>query len=336
MARADLLVDLVKYAVTGNKTMIKKVTEAIIAEERNKQHAILADKLENELRKTPLPNDNFQRENILQNTGRSLSFDYRAENLISELTPVKKIADLVLPPDVSIIIDQFIQEQFRVDLLRSYGLEQRNKILLIGPPGNGKTSLAEALAEALIIPLFVVKYDSIIGAYLGETASRLRNLMDYASTRKCILFFDEFETLGKERGDTHETGEIKRVVSSLLLQIDNLPSHVIVIGATNHPELLDRAAWRRFQIKMTLPPPTRVNITTWLDRFQHKHKIRFEYASETIAKKMIGTNYAELEEFGLSVLRQYVLSLPNSNMKEIVSAELKNRTNIVIDSESQK
>ena len=90
MARADLLVDLVKYAVTGNKTMIKKVTEAIIAEERNKQHAILADKLENELRKTPLPNDNFQRENILQNTGRSLSFDYRAENLISELTPVKK------------------------------------------------------------------------------------------------------------------------------------------------------------------------------------------------------------------------------------------------------
>lgn len=243
---------------------------------------------------------------------------------------------MVLPPDVSIIIDQFIQEQFRVDLLRSYGLEPRNKILLIGPPGNGKTSLAEALAEALIIPLFVVKYDSIIGTYLGETASRLRKLMDYASTRKCILFFDEFETLGKERGDTHETGEIKRVVSSLLLQIDNLPSHVIVIGATNHPELLDRAAWRRFQIKMTLPPPTRVNITTWLDKFQHKHKIRFEYASETIAKKMIGTNYAELEEFGLSVLRQYVLSLPNSNMKEIVSAELKNRTNIVIDSESQK
>lgn len=77
--------------------------------------------------------------------------------------------------------------------------------------------------------------------------------MDYVSTRKCVLFFDEFETLGKERGDTHETGEIKRVVSSLLLQIDNLPSHVIVIGATNHPELLDRAVWRRFQIKISLP-----------------------------------------------------------------------------------
>ena len=238
--------------------------------------------------------------------------------------------------DVISISEQFIKEQYRVDLLRSYALEPRNKILLIGPPGNGKTSLAEALAESLMLPLYLVKYDSLIGAYLGETASRLRKLMDYVSSRKCVLFFDEFETLGKERGDTHETGEIKRVVSSLLLQIDNLPSHVIVIGATNHPELLDRAVWRRFQIKITLPPPTRVNIVTWLDKFQHKHKIRFEYASETIAKKMIGINYAELEEFGLSVLRQYVLSLPDSNMKAIVSAELKNKTNVVIDSELQK
>lgn len=331
MARADLLIDLVKYAITGNKSMIKKVTEAIIAEERNKQHTILADKLENELHKAPVVENNQNTSPFINNSKSSL--DYRAENLITEVSPVKKLADLVLPTDVINISEQFIKEQYRVDLLRSYALEPRNKILLIGPPGNGKTSLAEALAESLMLPLYLVKYDSLIGAYLGETASRLRKLMDYVSSRKCILFFDEFETLGKERGDIHETGEIKRVVSSLLLQIDNLPSHVIVIGATNHPELLDRAVWRRFQIKMTLPLPTRINIVLWLDKFQHKHKIRFEYASETIAKKMMGINYAELEEFGLSVLRQYVLSLPDSNMKAIVSAELKSRTNIVIESE---
>ena len=90
-----------------------------------------------------------------------------------------------------------------------------------------------------MVPLLVVRYESIVGTYLGETAVRIRKLFEYAATRKCVLFFDEFETLGKERGDTHETGEIKRVVSSLLLQIDNLPSHVVVIGATNHAELLD-------------------------------------------------------------------------------------------------
>ena len=235
-----------------------------------------------------------------------------------------------MPHDILYNCQQFIQEQFRADILRSYGLEPRNRILLIGAPGNGKTSLAEAIAESLMVPLYIVKYDSIIGAYLGETALRLRKLIDFVSTKKCVLFFDEFETIGKERGDTHETGEIKRVVSSLLLQIDNLPSYVTVIGATNHPELLDRAVWRRFQLRMFLPMPTRANIALWIEQFQQIHKVKFGYASETIAKKLIGSNYAEIEEFGLSVLRKYVLSLPDSDLKKIVTEELKNRNNITI------
>ncbi len=333
MARADLLIDLVKYAQGNNKPMIRKVVEAIIAEERNKQHTILADKLQNELQKASF-SENCQ-SNASTNSNKPL-LDYRAENLVTEIMPIKKISDLILPADVLKISEQFIQEQFRVDLLRSYGIEPRNKILLIGPPGNGKTTLAEAYAEALMLPLFVVKYDSLIGSYLGETASRLRKVIEYVSTRKCILFFDEFDTIGKERGDTHETGEIKRVVSSLLLQIDNLPNHVIVVAATNHPELLDRAVWRRFQIKMNLPLPTRVNIINWLEMFQKRHKIRFEYAGDTIAKKIIGINYAELEEFGLSVLRQYILSLPDANIKEIVNYEIKTIANRLLENNSSK
>ena len=84
-----------------------------------------------------------------------------------------------------------------------------------GPPGNGKTSFAEAIAEALVLPFFVVRYDALIGSYLGETNARLRTLFDYVRTRPSVLFFDEFDAIGKERGDTHETGEIKRVVSFL-------------------------------------------------------------------------------------------------------------------------
>jgi SpoVK/Ycf46/Vps4 family AAA+-type ATPase len=320
MARADLLIDLIKYAVTGNKPMIRKVAEAIIAEERSKQHTILADKLEAELNKNTLdstPPSNGSSSNRIQ-------LDSRAENLITEVTPQRKMDTLILPKDVIQICEQYIQEQYRVDLLRSYGLEPRNRLLLIGAPGNGKTSLAEAIAESLMVPLFVVKYDSIIGAYLGETALRLRKLIDFASNRKCVLFFDEFETLGKERGDTHETGEIKRVVSSLLLQIDDLPSHVTIIGATNHPELLDRAVWQRFQIRINLPMPTRASLSLWLEKFQQRHNIKFGSAAETIAKKLLGANYSEVEEFGLSVLRRHVLSIPDSNIKEIVADELKN------------
>ncbi len=329
MARADLLLNLIKYALSGNKPMVRKIAEAIIAEERSKNHTILADKLEAELIRNT--SDFTQPSN---NGINRVQNDFRAENLITEIHPQRRVDSLILPKDVVLLCEQYIQEQYRVDLLRSYGLEPRNRILLIGAPGNGKTSLAEAIAESLMMPLYVVKYDSIIGSYLGETASRLRKLIDFASSRKCVLFFDEFETLGKERGDIHETGEIKRVVSSLLLQIDDLPSHVTIIGATNHPELLDRAVWRRFQIRINLPMPTRANISLWLEKFQQKHNVNFEFASETVAKKLLGSNYSEIEEFGLSILRRHILSLPNANMKEIVSDELKNWNNRTMKIES--
>lgn len=222
MARADLLIRLVQSGVRGDKVNFRKIVEAIIAEERTKQHKVLAEKLEEFLNATPV-------ERPVTNGGASM-LDQRMGNLFHEVMPQRKLSDLILPGEVQQICQSLIQEQHRTDLLRSYNLEPRNRVLLIGPPGNGKTSLAEAIAEALMVPLLIVRYESVVGTYLGETAVRLKKLFEYASTRKCVLFFDEFETLGKERGDLHETGEIKRVVSSLLMQIDNLPSHVMVIG----------------------------------------------------------------------------------------------------------
>ena len=118
----------------------------------------------------------------------------------------------MLPENVHQSCRALIEEQMRTDLLRSYGLEPRNKILLIGPPGNGKTSVAEGIAEALMVPLLTVKYESIIGAYLGETASRLSKLFEYAKTRQCVLFFDEFDTIGKSAEIS-----MKREKSSVLL-----------------------------------------------------------------------------------------------------------------------
>ena len=143
---------------------------------------------------------------------------------------------------------ELMEEHHRAELLRSYGLRPRNRVLLAGTPGNGKTSLAEALDHG------------VDGAFHRGSIRRPQSQViwgrrrpgsgDYSSyvrTRGCVLFFDEFDTIGKERGDEHETGEIKRVVSSLLLQVDDLPSHVVVVTATNHPELLDRAVWRSFK-----------------------------------------------------------------------------------------
>ena len=260
MARADLLIRLVQSGIRNDKTTFRKVVESIIAEERGKQHKVLAEQLSGLLSVAPFEQP--------VSSGNGTFTEPRHCNLFYEITPQKKFSDLVLPSETLKICQDLIQEQHRADLLRSYNLEPRNRVLLIGPPGNGKTSLAETIAEALLVPLLVVRYESIVGSYLGDTAGRLKKLFDHAATQKCVLFFDEFETLGKERGDPHETGEIKRVVSSLLLQIDNLPSHVMVIGATNHGELLDRAVWRRFQIRMNLPLPTQSALTEWFEKFQ--------------------------------------------------------------------
>jgi SpoVK/Ycf46/Vps4 family AAA+-type ATPase len=307
MARSDLLVNLVRASKRGDRLLLKKTVEAIVAEERAKQHNVLADKLEKEIRQSDV-----------QNNGPTVSYD-RMTNLIFEMSPERQMDDLILPEVVKKGCADLVEEHHRRDLLRSYNLKPRNRVLLEGPPGNGKTSLAEALASALMVPIFVVRYEGVIGTYLGETAVRLKRVFDYVSSRNCILFFDEFDTLGKERGDVHETGEIKRVVSSLLLQIDALPSHVVVITATNHAELLDRAVWRRFQIQFSLPPPSRSQATKWFERFAKKSELDFGYAPGALADKLTGCNYSELEDFCVTILRRYVMSLPEANIKKITT-----------------
>lgn len=315
MARADLLYDLIKYGLVNDNPNFRKVAEAICAEERAKQHGVLANKIEELLK---IQNRPIMRDPLLP----TIRNGNGEQTLFIEKIPAKKLEQLLLPKSVVESCRDLIEEQSRADLLRSHGLEPRNKILLVGPPGNGKTSLAEAIAEALMLPLFTVKYESIVGAYLGETATRLGKLFDYAKTRQCVLFFDEFETLGKERGDTHETGEIKRVVSSLLLQIDALPSYTIVIAATNHDALLDRAAWRRFQLRLSLPKPSRRDLEMWFKHFESRVGFDFGLEPSTLAKKLLGKSFAEAEEFALSVYRKYILRIPNGNVKEITQNEL--------------
>lgn len=331
MARADLLCELIKYGLIGDNSSFRKAAEAICAEERAKQHTVLANKIEELLRvsKRPVSNDTVSTPMI----GRNIPNE---QNLLLEKIPQKRLDHLILPDIVRLSCQELINEQSRSELLQSYGVEPRNKLLLIGPPGNGKTSLAEAIAEALMVPLLTVRYESIIGSYLGETASRLSKLFEYAKTRQCVLFFDEFETLGKERGDVHETGEIKRVVSSLLLQIDSLPSYVVAIAATNHEALLDKAAWRRFQIRLEVPKPTRSNLEAFYCLFGKEHGFDFGMQPSTLAKRTLGTSYSEAEEFALSVYRQYILEMPNVAQKDITERAIRSWQAQAMDIEEGK
>jgi SpoVK/Ycf46/Vps4 family AAA+-type ATPase len=314
MARSDLLISLVKAGTSGDQALFRKVVESVIAEERAKKHEVLAGRLADELTRNGVPRP--QPRPAISNNGT-------ADDLCVELTPSRTVEDLVLPEIVRTASQELIEEHHRAELLRSYGLRPRNSVLLAGAPGNGKTSLAEALAHGLMVPFIVARYDGLIASYLGETATRLRRLFDYVRTRGCVLFFDEFDTIGKERGDEHETGEIKRVVSSLLLQVDDLPTHVVVVAATNHPELLDRAVWRRFQLRLELPKPTREQTKEFFEKVAGRIDIPLGYTARTLADKLHGVSYSELEDLVTDVARRYVLSLPNADAKKIVTERLR-------------
>ena len=195
MARADLMCELIKYGLINDTINFKKAAEALCAEERAKQHMILANKIQDLL--SMEKKQAFERNSTVNVVRGGMS----ESNLFWEKIPQKRLDDLILPQSVKDICQGMIEEQLRAEVLQSYGLEPRNKMLLIGPPGNGKTSLAEAIAESLMVPLLTVRYESIVGAYLGETASKLSKLFEIVKTRKCVLFFDEFETL--EIGRAH-------------------------------------------------------------------------------------------------------------------------------------
>lgn len=313
MARADLLLNLVRAGAKGDQSSFRKAIEALIAEERAKQHHILADRLAAHLAQNGSGTSNPPIIGVRNG---------QYTDLYHEVEPRRRLQDLILPVSADSACKELIEEQNRADLLRSHGLEPRHRVLLAGPPGNGKTSLAEALATELAVSFLIVRYEGVIASYLGETAVRLAKLFEQVRSRRCVLFLDEFDVVGKERGDIHETGEIKRVVSSLLLQVDALPSYVVVVTATNHPELLDRAVWRRFQLRLQLPPPTQAQTEEWFKRFEERLGTKLVPPHGTLVKKLKGMSFSELEQFGLDVQRRYVLSLPNGDIRRIVNDRL--------------
>ena len=232
----------------------------------------------------------------------------RVAELVHAIPAERRLEDLVLAPQVVEAVEELINEFSEASLLRSHSLEPRHTVLLLGPPGNGKTSLAEALATELSLPLLSVRYDAIVDSFLGETSNRLRRLIEFATLNPCVLFFDEFEAVGKERSDAQETGEIKRVVSTLLVQMDQLPSHTLVVCATNHPELLDRAVWRRFELKLEIDKPGPQQLMEWFKKFEQTLQGPSGITPEQFADHMKGESMATVEAFILDVRRKVVLS----------------------------
>lgn len=249
--------------------------------------------------------------------------------LLRESEPTKRLSELILAKQTLADMQDLIVEIRNTPLLRSHSLEPRHTLMLVGPPGTGKTSLAAALAVELALPFLTVRYEGLVGSYLGETAARLQEVIDYAARTPCVLFFDEFDSIGKERSDAQETGEIKRVVSSLLLHMDALPTQCIIVCATNHPELLDRAVWRRFELRIELPPPSAAELRDWFGRTE-KSLGKLGITSQEFIALFKGETFSEIEAVTIDARRKIVLSggqlTPSDAFREAVERWERRRT----------
>jgi SpoVK/Ycf46/Vps4 family AAA+-type ATPase len=170
--------------------------------------------------------------------------------------PKTRVADMALPEVLGARLDRVLTEQRERDRLREHGFSPMRKLLLVGPPGTGKTMTAAALAGELGLPLFSIQLDGLITKYMGETAAKLRLVFDAIQSTRGVYLFDEFDALGGERGSKNDVGEIRRVLNSFLQFLEQDDSDSIVLGATNHVGLLDRALFRRFDAVLEYSLPT--------------------------------------------------------------------------------
>ena len=214
---------------------------------------------------------------------------------------------LVLASSVGSDIEQIISERMDPHRLASHGLEPARAVLFTGPPGVGKTKAAQYVASQLGVPLLVLDLSAVMSSRLGRTGSNVREVMMIARSRDCVLLLDELDAIAKRRHDDLDVGELKRLVTVLLQQMDSWPvGGGLIVGATNHPELLDPAAWRRFDMVIDFPLPTEPARQEAILMFSHQSldpKLAQQMAALTA-----GLSFSDLERLVLETRRKSALT----------------------------
>jgi SpoVK/Ycf46/Vps4 family AAA+-type ATPase len=256
MATADHVKALIRSHSEGDDERFYAVTLQVAAQAARQGHTKFAQELRDLVDRAkargeaPSPGQRTKPVPIVQPRGE-------LAGLLTAAFPTIRLSDMALDHPVRTRLERILLEQRQRESIRAHGMSPIRKLLLLGPPGTGKTMTASALAGELGIPLFTIQLDGLITRYLGETAAKLRLIFEAIQQTRAVYFFDEFDALGSERATKNEVGEIRRVLNSFLQFLEQDDSDSIVIGATNHPQILDRALFRRFDsvIEYSLPSP---------------------------------------------------------------------------------
>ena len=231
---------------------------------------------------------------------------------------------LLLEPNAAAELSRICEEITSAVALNQAGLGVRNALLLSGPPGVGKSHLAGHLAQKLGRPLQVVRLDTIISSLLGDTAKNIRGIFEFARDSGAVLFIDELDTVAKMRDDRKELGELKRVVNALIQGMDILDEHAVIVAATNHPQLLDPAIWRRFPYLLKLAFPTEATREAlW------QHYLFGDQPDESVRPLAViseGLTGADIRELSYASRRRAIVRATTLNLASLVSAVLQSET----------
>jgi Cdc6-like AAA superfamily ATPase len=295
--QADFL-RLARVALSGRTQDVQVILRRVA----KRYHPVvpqLADALTTLLQESPSPASPLRRQ---AEVPLPVDLDSRLHLLRVETEPVLD-HEPIFALDLAVSLTQIVQERRNPQALVRAGLDPSRAALFLGAPGVGKTMAARWLARELKRPLLILDLAAVMSSLLGRTGSNLRHVLEYAKTIECVLLLDELDAIAKRRDDRGEIGELKRLVTVLIQQIDDWPSSGVLLAATNHPDLLDPAIWRRFDLHVEFPLPDQEAIARFVGAILRPYFPAAEEWSGLLAVAFAGRSFSDVER-DLSVARR--------------------------------
>ena len=322
MASADQIKALLRSFVDRDDAQFLSIAMQVAAYEAKRGHGKLAEEIKEMI--DAAKNQRAGRELLGRDPTPISKPRGELANLVAVSYPRDTLARMVTSDSVRERLLRIIREQRHFQRLREHGLTPRRRLLLTGPPGTGKTLTASVLAGELGLPLFLVRLEVLISKFLGETAAKLRLIFDAVRDTRGVYLFDEFDAIASQRGLSNEVGEIRRVLNSFLQFIEHNDSHSLIVAATNHPELLDHAVYRRFDdvIEYDLPSPSQVADTL-------RGRVR-EFAGSDVDWEALGVvanglSYAEITRAADEAMKDVIIGDRTSVSQADLQAALTER-----------
>nr|MDT0251369.1 ATP-binding protein [Endozoicomonas sp.] len=316
----DELVSIARLALSGSDSDLRLYLAKQVRKLR-KSEPETASKLEELLKSKPARSNSVMRRDAPQTSDYMNPVISPTENgelsLLKAFTSSETVDEPLLQPQIADSLKQVLQERSALELLTARGLKPTSSLIFQGPPGVGKTMTAQWLAAQLNLPFYILDLTAVMSSFLGKTGSNLRSVIEFAKTHPCVLLLDEIDAIAKKRSDEADVGELKRLVTVMLQELEYWPPEGLLVAATNHPELVDPALWRRFDMEITFPTPTLDHVKMAVMKFLGADKKDFESWIELLVDSLKGKSYSHIKRVVFQLRRLRVINPEHFEMSAI-------------------